>query len=52
VRGEPAILALVVDAKDEVAFRFYEHLGFLRFAGRPMTLFLPIAEAFRRVGAR
>jgi len=51
MRAEPAIFALIVDAKDEVALGFYEHLGFQRFASRPMTLFLPIAEAARRLGA-
>jgi ribosomal protein S18 acetylase RimI-like enzyme len=51
VRAEPAIFALIVDAKDEVALGFYEHLGFQRFASRPMTLYLPIAEAARRIGA-
>ena len=42
---DPAIFALVVDAKDEAAAGFYEHLGFRRFARRPMSLFLPIATA-------
>jgi ribosomal protein S18 acetylase RimI-like enzyme len=51
MRAEPAIFALIVDAKDEVALGFYEHLGFQRFASRPMTLYLPIAEAARRIGA-
>jgi ribosomal protein S18 acetylase RimI-like enzyme len=51
MRAEPAIFALIVDAKDEVALGFYEHLGFYRFASRPMTLFLPIAEAARRIAA-
>ena len=51
LRAEPAIFALVVDAKNEVALGFYEHLGFLRFASRPMTLFLPIAEAARHIAA-
>jgi ribosomal protein S18 acetylase RimI-like enzyme len=50
MRAEPAIFALIVDAKDEVALGFYEYLGFHRFASRPMTLFLPIAEAARRLG--
>lgn len=49
VRAEPAIFALIVDAKDEVALGFYEHLGFQRFASRPMTLYLPIADAARRL---
>jgi ribosomal protein S18 acetylase RimI-like enzyme len=44
-RGDPAIFALIVDAKDEGAVAFYEHLQFRRFASRPMTLFLPIATA-------
>jgi ribosomal protein S18 acetylase RimI-like enzyme len=51
MRAEPAIFALIVDAKDEVAVGFYEHLGFHRFASRPMALFLPIAEAARRIVA-
>jgi ribosomal protein S18 acetylase RimI-like enzyme len=51
MRAEPAIFALIVDAKDEVAVGFYEHHGFHRFASRPMTLFLPIAEAARRLAA-
>jgi ribosomal protein S18 acetylase RimI-like enzyme len=46
-----AIFALIVDAKDEIALAFYERLGFHRFTSRPMTLFLPIAEAARRLGA-
>lgn len=48
VRAEPAIFALIVDAKDDAALAFYEHLGFHRFASRPMTLYLPIAEAARK----
>lgn len=43
--ADPAIFALVVDAKDETAAGFYEHLGFRRFASRPLSLFLPIATA-------
>ena len=43
--ADPAIFALVVDAKDENAAGFYEHLGFKRFASRPLSLFLPIATA-------
>jgi ribosomal protein S18 acetylase RimI-like enzyme len=34
MRAEPAIFALIVDAKDEVPLGFYEHLGFQRFASR------------------
>jgi ribosomal protein S18 acetylase RimI-like enzyme len=51
VRAEPAIFALIVDAKDEMALGFYEHLGFYRFASRPMTLYLQIGEAARRLGS-
>ena len=51
MRAEPAIYALVVDAKDENARKFYEHLGFRRFASQAMTLYLPIAEAARRLSA-
>jgi len=49
VRAEPAIFALIVDAKDESAAHFYEHLGFHRFISRPQTLFLPIAEIAGRI---
>jgi len=51
MRAEPAIFALIVDAKDDAARGFYEHLGFHRFASRPMALYLPIAEAARRLGS-
>jgi len=51
MRAEPAIFALIVDAKDEVALGFYEHLGFHRFVSRPMTLYLPITEAARHLGS-
>ena len=44
-KAEPAISALIVDAKDESAARFYERFGFRRFASRPMSLFLPLATA-------
>jgi ribosomal protein S18 acetylase RimI-like enzyme len=49
IRAEPAIFALIVDAKDEAALGFYDHLGFHRFASRPMSLYLPLAEAARRL---
>jgi len=41
----PAAFALVVDAKNDGAAAFYQHHGFIPFAGRPRTLFLPIATA-------
>jgi ribosomal protein S18 acetylase RimI-like enzyme len=46
-RVETAIYALIVDAKDDAAIAFYEHLGFRRFASKPRTLFLPIATALK-----
>ena len=46
-RAEPAIYALVVDAKDESAIGFYQHLGFQRFVSKPASLFLPVATALR-----
>jgi ribosomal protein S18 acetylase RimI-like enzyme len=49
MRSEPAIFALVVDAKDDAAKRFYQHLGFRQFLSQPMRLFIPIAEAARRL---
>lgn len=41
--ADPAIFALVVDAKDQTAFSFYRHLGFQPFISRPNALFLPTA---------
>ncbi len=42
-RAEPAIFAMIVDAKDDAAGRFYAHHGFRRFESRPLSLYLPIA---------
>ena len=44
-----AAVAVVVDAIDEAAIRFYEHFEFLRFPEIPERLFLPmktIAQLF------
>ena len=38
-----ASYALVVDAKDDGAVRFYTHFGFMTLANQPRTLFLPLA---------
>jgi GNAT superfamily N-acetyltransferase len=46
-RADPAIFAIVVDAKDETAAQFYEHLGFHRFMSRPGSLFVPIATVLQ-----
>ena len=45
MRADPAIFAIVVDAKDRNAGAFYEHLGFRRFESRPMSLFMPMSTA-------
>ncbi len=50
--AEPAIFALIVDAKDDAAVAFYQHHGFQRFASRPMSLFLPIATALEALRAK
>lgn len=49
--ADPAIFALVVDAKDESAAAFYGHLEFRRFVSRPMSLYLPIATALKAMQA-
>ncbi len=50
VRSEIASFAVIVDAKDENAHRFYERESFLPFPDQPMKLFRPmsdIAEMFK-----
>ena len=49
--ADPAIFALVVDAKDDAAVAFYEHLEFRRFVSRPMSLYLPIATVLKAMQA-
>ena len=44
-RAEFGVFAMVVDAKDEAAQRFYEHHGFTLLAGETRRLCLPIAAA-------
>jgi GNAT superfamily N-acetyltransferase len=44
VRSEIASFAVIVDAKDESARRFYERESFLPFPHRPMKLFRPMAD--------
>ena len=50
--AEIAVYAVVVDAKDERAKRFYEAHGFMPFVSKPRRLFLPLqtVEAARRSG--
>ena len=47
--ADAAVVALVVDAKDGAAARFYRHHGFEAFSGRAGRLFLPVATARRVV---
>ena len=41
--AEIAAYALVVDAKDETAARFYAHHGFIALPEQPLFLFIPLA---------
>lgn len=47
VRAELGVFAILVEAKDEAAQRFYEHFGFTLLAGDKRCLCLPIATAHR-----
>lgn len=51
LRAEPAVLTVLVDAKDDTAASFYRHHGFQGFSARPQTLFLPIDTAARLLQA-
>jgi ribosomal protein S18 acetylase RimI-like enzyme len=42
-RADPAIFALIVDAKDEAAAAFYRHLEFRPFQSRPLSHFVAVA---------
>jgi GNAT superfamily N-acetyltransferase len=44
LRSEVAVLALVVDAKDDQAEAFYLHHGFVPFGNRPRQLVLPLTK--------
>jgi GNAT superfamily N-acetyltransferase len=43
------VYALLVDAKNDGARRFYERFGFVGIAGQAMTLYLPLATALLAV---
>jgi ribosomal protein S18 acetylase RimI-like enzyme len=45
MQGAAAAFALLVDTKNDAAVVFYEKYGFRAVAGRPRTLFLPLATA-------
>lgn len=51
-RVELGVFAIVVDAKDEPAQRFYERFGFILLPGQDRRLCLPISDALRRLAAR
>ena len=51
-RAELGVFAMVVDAKDEAARRFYEHHGFTVLPGASRRLFLPIDTALQRLASR
>jgi len=46
--SDPAIFAIVVDAKDEGAASFYRHYEFQPTVTRPLTLFLPVSFFAKR----
>ena len=49
IRAEIPAYAMVVDAKDDAAAAFYKHYGFVRFVSQPMSRYLPLAEAAKRL---
>ncbi len=51
-RAELGVFAMLVDAKDEGAQRFYEHFGFTLLPGEMRRLCLPIAAALQRLATR
>jgi GNAT superfamily N-acetyltransferase len=51
-RAELGVFAMVVDAKDDTAQRFYEHFGFTLLPGETRRLCLPIEAALRRLATR
>ena len=51
-RAEPAIFALIVDAKDDSAVTFYQRHEFRRFVSKPASLFLPIATASQALSTK
>ncbi len=51
-RAEMGVFAMVVDAQDEPAQRFYEHYGFTLLSSESRRLFLPIDAAIRRLAAK
>jgi GNAT superfamily N-acetyltransferase len=48
-RAELGVFAMVVDAEDAAARRFYEHYGFTRLPGDTRRLCLPLATALQHL---
>ena len=51
-QSEVAAYAIVVDALDNNAVRFYEHFGFRKLGRGPKTLFLPLSTAVKKLGKK
>lgn len=51
VGQQSGVYALVVDAKDDEARRFYARYGFVPIIDRPMTLYLPLETGLRALRA-
>ncbi len=51
-RAEFGVFAMVVDAKDKAAQRFYEHHGFTLLPGEDRRLCLPISTALQRLAGK
>jgi len=45
LQADVAAFALLVDAKNDEAAKFYQHYGFRTLVSRPRTLFLPLKTA-------
>jgi GNAT superfamily N-acetyltransferase len=52
IQGAAAAFALLVDAKNDQAAAFYQRYGFRPVAGKPTTLFLPLATAQKTLSSR
>jgi GNAT superfamily N-acetyltransferase len=50
--AELGVFAMLVNAKDDAAQRFYEHYGFTLLPGEDRRLCLPIALALRQLEGR
>ena len=50
-RTELGVFAMIVDAKDDAARRFYQHFGFTLLLGHERRMMLPIATALLQLEA-